>query len=117
MAPARPGRAGRNPNYWGGKPKVDHLVFKEYPDAQAALLALKRGDVQILGDVATPVIPSMRGDPNLVLLTQPGLAVSGMAMPNDVPPFNDKRVRQALNYAVDKDAINKALFQGLADRR
>ena len=45
-----------NPNYWSGKPKVDHLVFKEYPDAQAALLALKRGDVQIMGDVATPVI-------------------------------------------------------------
>jgi len=103
-----------NPNYWKGKPKVDHLVFKEYPDAQAALLALKRGDVQIMGDVATPVIPSIRADHDLVLLTQPGLAVNGMAMPNDVPPFTDKRVRQALNYAVDKDAINKALYNGLA---
>ena len=35
------------------------------------MLALKRGDVQIMGDVATPVIASIRGDPNLVLLTQP----------------------------------------------
>ena len=35
-------------------------------------------------------------------------------MPNDLPPFNDMRVRQALNYAVDKDAIDKALFGGLA---
>jgi ABC-type transport system substrate-binding protein len=103
-----------NPDYWKGKPKVDHLVFKEYPDAQAALLALKRGDVQIMGDVATPVIPSIRADHNLVLLTQPGLAVNGMAMPNEVPPFTDKRVRQALNYAVDKNAINKALYSGLA---
>jgi peptide/nickel transport system substrate-binding protein len=103
-----------NPDYWKGKPKVDHLVFKEYPDAQAALLALKRGEVQIMGDVATPVIASIRGDANLVLLTQPGLAVNGMAMPNDVPPFTDKRVRQALNHAVDKDAINKALYGGLA---
>ena len=45
-----------NPDYWKGKPKVDHLVFKEYPDAQAALLALKRGEMQIMGDVATQVI-------------------------------------------------------------
>ena len=37
-----------------------------------------------------------------------------MAMPNEMPPFNDKRVRQALNYAVDKEAINKALYGGLA---
>jgi peptide/nickel transport system substrate-binding protein len=103
-----------NPDYWKGRPKVDHLVFKEYPDAQAALLALKRGEVHIMGDVATSVISSIRSDPSLTLLTQPGLTVSGMAMPNDVPPFNDKRVRQALNYAVDKDAINKALYQGMA---
>ena len=48
------------------------------------------------------------------MLTQPGLTVNGMAMPNDTPPFNDKRVRQALNYAVDKEAINKALYGGLA---
>ena len=103
-----------NSDYWKGRPKVDHLVFKEYPDSQAALLALKRGDVQIMGDVATPVIASIRGDPNLVLLTQPGLAVNGMALPNEVPPFTDKRVRQGLNYAVDKEAIDKALYSGLA---
>jgi peptide/nickel transport system substrate-binding protein len=103
-----------NPDYWKGKPKVNHLVFKEYPDSQAALLALKHGDVQIMGDVATPVIASIRSDSNLVLLTQPGLAVNGMAIPNEVPPFTDKRVRQALNYAVDKEAIGKALYSGLA---
>jgi len=103
-----------NPDYWRGRPKVDRLVFKEYPDPQTAALALKRGEVQIMGDVATQVVASLRGDSNIEILTQPGLAVSGLAMPNEIPPFNDKRVRQALNYAVDKDAINKALYQGLA---
>ncbi len=103
-----------NPNYWKDKVKLSHLVFKEYPDPQAALLALKRGETQIMGDVATQVVPALRGDPRIRLLTQPGLTVSGMAMPNDTAPFNDFRVRQALNYAVDKAAINKALYAGLA---
>jgi peptide/nickel transport system substrate-binding protein len=103
-----------NPNYWGGKPKVDHLVFKEYPDPQAALLALKRGDIQILGDVSAQSIAALRSDPNIQLVTQPGLAISGVGLPNEVAPFNDKRVRQALNYGIDRDAIDKALFQGLA---
>ncbi len=103
-----------NPNYWGGKPKVDHLIFKELPDAQAAVLALKRGEIQILGDVGAQVIPAIKADPNLELLTQPGLAVSGVALPISVAPFDDKRVRQAMNYAVDKESINKALFNGMA---
>jgi peptide/nickel transport system substrate-binding protein len=103
-----------NPNYWGGKPKVDRIVFKVMPDAQAALLAIKRGDVHILADVGAQTIPAAKGDPNLVVVTQPGLAVSGVGLPFDTKPFSDKRVRQALNYALDKDAINKSLFQGLA---
>jgi peptide/nickel transport system substrate-binding protein len=103
-----------NPDYWGGKPKVDRLIFKVMPDAQAALLALKKGDVHILADVSVQTIPAIKSDPNLVVVTQPGLVVSGVAMTNNAKPFDDKRVRQALNYAVDKDAINKSLYQGLA---
>jgi peptide/nickel transport system substrate-binding protein len=103
-----------NPTYWAGKPKVDHLIFKELPDAQAAVLALKRGEIQILADVSSQTIAAIKADPGLEILTQPGLAVDGVALPTDVAPFNDKRVRQALNYAVDKGAINKALFNGLA---
>ncbi len=55
-----------NPDYWKGKPKLDHIVFKEYPDPQAALLALKQGETQIMGDVATQVIGGIRADKNLV---------------------------------------------------
>ncbi len=103
-----------NPNYWGGKPKIDHLIFKEIPDPQAAVLALKRGEIQILGDVSTQTIPALKSDPNITVLTQPGLAVSGVALPTRIAPFTDKRVRQAMNYAVDKNAIDRALFAGLA---
>ena len=103
-----------NKSYWGGQPKVDRLIFKITPDAQASLLALRNGDVHILADVSSQLVPAIKGDSNLVLMTQPGLAISGMGLPFDTAPFTDKRVRQALNYAIDKDAINKSLFQGLA---
>jgi peptide/nickel transport system substrate-binding protein len=103
-----------NKNYWGGAPKLDRLIFKINPDAQASLLALRQGDVHILADVNSQLVPAIKANSDLVLMTQPGLAISGMGMPFDTPPFTDKRVRQALNYAIDKDAINKSLFQGLA---
>ncbi|HZS84631.1 MAG TPA: ABC transporter substrate-binding protein [Stellaceae bacterium] len=105
-----------NKSYWNGKPKVDRLIFKVMPDPQASLLALKRGDVHILADVSAQIIPAMKQDKNIVVMTQPGLAVSGVGLPFDTKPFNDKRVRQALNYAIDKDAIDKSLFRGLAVR-
>jgi peptide/nickel transport system substrate-binding protein len=103
-----------NPAYWNGKPEVDHLIFKEYPDPQTALLALKRGDIQILGDVSTQVVPAIQADHSLKLLTQPGLAISGVGLPTDTAPFNNVKVRQALNMAIDRDAIDKVLFKGLA---
>lgn len=103
-----------NPAYWRGKPKIDHLVFRVIPDPQAAFLALKRGEVHIMGDVASQVISAVLDDDALTLVSQPGLSSNGIGLPNDVAPFNNKQVRQALNYAVDKEAINKALFKGMA---
>ena len=105
-----------NPNYWRGKPKLAGLIFKVLPDPQAALLALRRGEVHILADVGTAAIPALRQEPSVNLMTQPGLVICGVSLPCDVKPFDDVRVRRALNLAVDKDAINKALFQGLAER-
>ncbi|MDA8051550.1 MAG: ABC transporter substrate-binding protein [Rhodospirillales bacterium] len=103
-----------NPGYWNGRPKVGKLVFKEYPDPSAGLLALKNGDMHIWADTNTELLPAIRADRDLTILTQPGLAVSGVGMPCDTPPFTDVRVRQAFNYAVDKNAMDKALYQGLA---
>ncbi|MGH7066477.1 MAG: ABC transporter substrate-binding protein [Acetobacteraceae bacterium] len=104
-----------NPNYWNGKPMIGKLVFKEYPYPSAGLLALKNGDMQIWADTATQLLPAIRADHDLQVLTQPGLATSGVGMPCDTPPFSDVRVRQAFNYAVDKNAIDNALYKGLAE--
>ena len=103
-----------NPTYWRGKPKLGRIVFKVLPDPQAALLALRRGEVHILADVGAATIPALKTEANVTLLTQPGLAVCGVALPTDVKPFDDVRVRRAMNLAVDKTAINRALFQGMA---
>ena len=103
-----------NPHYWGGAPKVARLIFKVLPEPQAALLALNRGEVHILAEVGSAALPTLRRDQHATILTQPGLAVSGIALPCNVKPFDDVRVRRALNLAVDRAAIDKALFQGLA---
>ena len=101
-----------NPSYWNGAPKLAQIVFRVVPESTTRLLMLERNDVQFLIDVPASDIPRISANPALKLYRRPGFYLNGMAMSNDVGPFKDKRVRQALNYAVDKDAINKALYGG-----
>jgi ABC-type transport system substrate-binding protein len=103
-----------NPGYWGGKPHLDQVVFQVVPDASTAMLKLRNGEVDVLTDVAPEQVSVVKQDSSLQLITQPGLAVLGVALPVDHKPFDDKRVRQALNYAIDKKNLDKYVFSSLA---
>jgi len=101
-----------NPAYWGGRPKLDRIVFRIIPESATQVLMLERNEVQILSDVPPQDYARIARNPQLKLVKQPGLTILGVAMSNDWGPFKDKRVRQAMNYAVDKDTINKGLYGG-----
>ncbi len=101
-----------NPNYWGGRPKVDRIIFQVVPESATRMLKLERNEVQILADVPPSDYARVTGNPQLRLYSQAGLTILGVAMSTDLGPFRDVRVRQAMNYAVDKDAINKGLYGG-----
>ncbi|MHB8731067.1 MAG: ABC transporter substrate-binding protein [bacterium] len=101
-----------NPAYWNGAPKLGRIIFKVVPESTTRLLQLERNEVQILTDVPASDYARIRGNAALRLLTAPGLDSVGIVMSFDAGPFKDVRVRQALNYAVDKDAINRGLYGG-----
>lgn len=101
-----------NPDYWGGKPKINRIIFRIIPESATRLLALERNEVHILADLPPADYQRVEKNPALTLYKEPGLTILGVAMSNDLGPFKDKRVRQAMNYAVDKDAINKGLYGG-----
>ncbi len=101
-----------NPSYWGGRPKVDRIIFQVVPESATRMLKLERNEVQILADVPPSDYARVTGNSALKLYSQAGLTILYVAMTTNVAPFTDKRVRQAMNYAVDKDAINKGLYGG-----
>ena len=101
-----------NAAYWGGRPKVDRIIFQIVPESATRMLKLERNEVQILADVPPSDYARVTANSALKLYQQAGLTILGVAMANDLSPFRDKRVRQAMNYAVDKDAINKGLYGG-----
>lgn len=103
-----------NPDYWAGAPSIQRIIFKVVPEESTRILMLQRGDVQILADVDPANVDMLKKDPNITVLEQPGLFHLGISMPVTQAPFNDLRVRQALNYAVNKDELNQHLYRGLA---
>ncbi len=103
-----------HPDYWRGKAEIDNLVFAITPDASVRYQKLKAGECQIMAYPNPADIEAMKADPDIVVLEQEGLNVGYLAFNTEKEPFTDRRVRQALNMAVNKQAIIDAVFQGAA---
>jgi dipeptide transport system substrate-binding protein len=100
------------PRYWGGKAKIDDLVFAITPDASVRWAKLQRGECHVMPYPNPADLEAIRKDSNVQLLEQPGLNVGYIAYNTTKKPFDDKRVRQALNMAINKKAIVDAVFLG-----
>lgn len=118
-----------NKNFWRGAPKFDELVFKTYKDQDAAVAALKKGEVSfVAGQPAlTPAQANgLKGESDIkvnngpgrrffALATNPGArTLDGKKFGDGHPALLDKRVRQALFLSVDRKAIVDKVFQGNA---
>lgn len=105
----------RNPNYWGKAPYYEKQVFKVIPDANARETALRAGQLDVASILPAPDIDSMKADPNLNVQIAFGTRTIYMNInttSTSQPLLQSPLVRQALNYAVDKDAIVKNVLFG-----
>ncbi len=99
----------RNPDYW--EPVyLDRVILKVIPDATARWLALQKGEVDIIDFPAADDLPAMQSNPDIQLIQQAGLNVGYLAMNTQKKPYDDKRVRQAMNHAINRDEIIKAVY-------
>ena len=98
--------------YWGGRPKIDNLVFAITTDASVRYAKLKTGECHVMAYPKPADVALMKKDPNINLLEKPGLNIGYIAFNVEKKPFDNKLVRQALTIAVNKKAILDAVFQG-----
>ncbi|TCM85204.1 ABC transporter substrate-binding protein [Rhodovulum steppense] len=106
-------RYQRNADYWdAGKPKVENLVFAITPDASVRYQKLKAGECHVMPFPNPADIQAMKDDPGINVLEQEGLNVGYLAYNTTMAPFDNARVRKALNMAIDKQAIIDVVFQG-----
>ncbi len=101
-------------DYWEGKPKVDKLVFAITSDPSVRFQKLKAGECHIMPYPNPADLEAMDADENINLMQQEGLNVGYLAFNTQKAPFKDRRVRQALNMAINKQAIIDVVFKGAA---
>jgi peptide/nickel transport system substrate-binding protein len=105
----------RNPAYWGGASKLDRVIVSIIPDPQARVAALQSGDVDLVLEMAPDQVPVLRRDANVDVVFQPTPNVWFWMFNYRDGPTADKRVRQALNYAWNRDAMAAGLLSGLGE--
>jgi dipeptide transport system substrate-binding protein len=100
------------PDYWGGKAKIDDLVFAITPDASVRWAKLQKGECHVMPYPNPADLEAIKKDPNVTLMEQAGLNVGYLAYQTTKKPFDDVRVRKAFNMAMNKKAIVDAVFLG-----
>ncbi|AWK13109.1 ABC transporter substrate-binding protein [Streptomyces spongiicola] len=115
-----------NKDFWRGPPKFDELVFRYYKDGDAAVAALRKGEVSFVPDLTPAQADSLKDADNIQVNDAPGrrffaLAANPGARARDGgrfgsghPALLDPAVRRALFHAVDRRTIVDKVFQGHA---
>lgn len=114
LAEAREGEIAlsANPAYFRGAPKIGRIVFRFYRDRQSVISALKRGEIMAAGRLSPDEAAQLAGMPGLTIYSGPLAAYTLIFFNLKLPYFEDRLVRQALLYALDRQKIVDQFLNG-----
>ena len=106
-------KVAKNEHYWKpGLPKIDTLTIRSNPENGARLASLQAGEAQFIYPMPPELVRVVEKDPKIDVVASHSIYARYVALNTLRKPFDDVRVRQALNYAVDKTAFLKVVFSG-----
>lgn len=103
-----------NPDYFGEKPPFDSVVFLIIPEPASRVAALLAGEVSLIAGIPTSELARINNSGKAQAGSVPSMRSVMIKFNTEKAPLDNKAVRQALNYAVDKQGISQALFNGQA---
>jgi peptide/nickel transport system substrate-binding protein len=106
-------RLERFDEHWRGKAPIKTLIIRVIPETSTQIAELKTGGVDMIRNLSPDLIPDLKAHSNTYVSTAPILRTHYVSLDMREPPFNKKEVRQAANYAIDRQAIVDKLMGGL----
>jgi len=104
----------RNPDYWDGAPSLRGVVFRPITDANARVAEMLAGNLDLMVEVPPDNVELFDQDPNFRYQEQPGPHLWFLILNLREPPFDDVRMRRAVNHAIDKETLVEDVLQGTA---
>ena len=98
--------------YWGGAPGIGKLIFKTVKENDKRLLDVENAQSQVMDGLAPQHVARVKGNKELEFVSQPGINISYLAMNCGKKPWDDVRVRQAVAFAISKEKIQRAAYDG-----
>ncbi len=103
-----------NEKYWRGEPTIKTIIVQDIPESSDQNLLLRKGDIDVAWDLTAEQANSLKDLPDMSLVTTPAQANEYLAINANWGPFKDVKIRQAVKYAIDYDAIINKTMAGLA---
>jgi peptide/nickel transport system substrate-binding protein len=105
----------RNDDYWEGAPSLEAVVYRPITDANTRVAEMLSGGIDLMVEVPPDSLGQFADDPNFQVFEQAGPHLWFLILNAKEGPFADKRVRQAVNYAIDKKSLVENVLQGTAE--
>ena len=103
-----------NEDYYRGAPEIKEVTFEVIPDSSTKAIALQTGEVNF-AEIDSATKPQLEANPAITIAEVPTSSFSYIAMNTEKEPFDDSRVRQAINYAIDRDNLVAVCYDGEAE--
>src|SRR5689334_8937873 len=106
----------KNPNYWRkGYPKVDTITWKPVVDNNSRAALMQTGEAHFTFPLPYELADVLKSKPDLEVVAAPSIVLRYLSMNTQVKPFDNPKVRQAIAYAINRDALAKVAFNGYAE--
>src|SRR5262245_10253395 len=103
----------RNDDYWGDKPRLDALETRVVPEDSARVLLLLGGEADVIASVPTVMLKRLESSSAGKVIRKTGFRTIYVGLNNSMPPFNDRRVREAVAHAIDVNALQRGVLSGV----
>jgi len=101
--------------YWGEKAKVQNLIIRAVVESSSRTIELESGAVDVANEIPYVDVKRVESNPKLTMVLRPGQVVVTIWPDVNQAPYNNLLVRQAMNLAVNREGIVKAVFLGHGD--